>query len=390
MEDLPSENPKRLRKYLELHFTEDPQLLGGNHSTLALKKIVEDHTMETDTGEVKFTRPPWSNLTPNLLEKFKYRQVQFVISPLPIDKALKSTRIKHGLLCLARQLNDNAKQVKNATLKDQLIKARAVLGSFLRNAVDPGTKKPVFSKKQSVWPERHGDLEKSVYSLSGIQSEVKKVLSVEYVSCVSAIKVLCTCPDDVFDYLLKITSITSSVNKENECRPVVNSTKSLGAFTLTYCKKSQLIDTLQRIYALLAEKGGKAVNLTKFAADHQRGVKFHAMLNAIVSDLTNEKLEGNDAKRFANAIGPPGKEGFYEEYQFENVRNSLIFFSNHLQLYKKRWPILKLTATNKWKTLTGGGSKRRPDNWNNMVLDRFKLDVSSPKKGDSSQVRSAL
>lgn len=241
----------------------------------------------------------------------------FCISPLTYEQTLNSTRVKHGLLCLARQLNDNAKQVKSATLNDQLPKAREVLKTFLENYIDSSTNELYFPKGTSVWPQNHSDLEQSVYSAKGIQSEVKKVLATEFVSSVSAIKLLCTCPQDVFELLLKLTAFRAVLKTGEEARNVINSTKSLGVFTLRYCTKAKLMQTLNAIYARLFEFNGLKLNLTKFASEHAELTKFNAMLNAIVSDA---KLEPKGrAKNFLELIGEPNSEGFYEESNFQQV-----------------------------------------------------------------------
>ena len=322
---MPTDDPDLMSTFVRKYFSPNPQLLGGNHTTLAFKRLVASHTRKTSEGEI-FSRPAWSKITPDVLEKFKYRYVHFVISPLPLSSSLSSVRIKHGLLCLSRQLNDNAKQVKTATLNDQLVKARKVLEDFLRNAIDPVTKKPVFGKDQNIWPQSHKDLENPIYSQSGIQSEVKSVLSVEYRSSVSAIKVLCTCPEDVYQLLLSITSVCAT-NKDGDTRPIVNSTKSLGLFTIQFCRKEKLISTLSSILSNLSDIKSKSENkssslrpvpITKFAQEHQQSVKYHQMLNAIVTDLTTGKLD-SAKQNFKRAIGEPGSEGFYEEESFEKV-----------------------------------------------------------------------
>lgn len=270
---------------------------------------------KNDSGEDEFFQPDNSNISPTILDKFRYRNVHFVISPLPLEDALKSARIKHGLLCLARQLNDNAKAVKTATLNDQLIKARKVLTQFLRSATLPNSKEKVFGKKQQIWPQCHADLENPVYSQSGIQTEVKKALSAEFISCVSAIKLLATSPEDVFELLLKITSIYLPPNKDGDSKPLVNSTKSLGFFTLNYYPKAKLIEKLNTILNLAKQKPLKNFNLTKFAKDHQQEVKFNTMLNAISTDI----LKHDDSRLFAEKLGHPVPEGFYGEHQFEKV-----------------------------------------------------------------------
>ena len=317
LQELPTNNTKQMRIFLSQHFYPTPQLLGGNHSTAAFKKILQKH-QKVKSGETYFKTPTNSKLTPESLKKFVQRSVHFVISPLPYDECLKTTRVKHGLLCLARQLNDNAKQVKSATLCDQLKKARGVLESFLRNEKDPSAKKIYFKEKESVWPNSHADLQKNIYSAKGIQKEVAKVLSQEFFSSVSAIKLVCTCPDDVFELLLKITSFQTTGKKPEEIKNVVNSTKSIAVFTLNYCSKAALIQTLTNIYANLLETGGKKFNLSIFAALHTERVNFIKMLNVIVTDM-NSNVNDNRMKKFLKEIGTPNEEGFYEELNFQNV-----------------------------------------------------------------------
>lgn len=319
LSELPINNPQQLRAYLHQNFYPAPQLLGGNHTTAAFKKVLKRHTTTDKHGKEEFTTPEGSKFTPAALKKFIHRSVHFVISPLPFKDSLVSHRIKHGLLCLARQLNDTAKQVKSATLYDQLTKARRVLETFLENAVDPTTSKKYFSAKQSVWPNSHGDLQRSIYSAKGIQTEVLKVLSQEFTSSVSAIKLLCTCPEDVFQLLIKITAIQLSVGKKgDEMRYAVNSTKSLAAFTLTYCTKANLLQNLENILSGLRNKKGKKFILSTFASTHVEVVKFNAMLNYIVTDIKtfpNEKR----AAVFLKKLGDPNSEGFYEEFHFQEV-----------------------------------------------------------------------
>ena len=276
--------------------------------------------------------------------------------------------------------------MKGATLTDQLPKAREVLKTFLENYVDSSTNQLFFPKGTSVWPECHSDLEKSVYSAKGIQGEVKKVLATEFVSSVLSIKLLCTCPQDVFELLLKVTNFRAVLKNGEEARNVINSTKSLGVFTLRYCTKATLLQTLTAIYARLQEFNGLKLNLTKFASDHSEHTKFNAMLNAIVSDA---KLEPKGlAKKFLVNIGQPNSEGFYEEVNFQQVFFLQKFLLKNSKLYKRSWTSLREKALTLWNKLGGkSNTKLRPEKWHQEVLMLFFNTTTMKEKGSShSQV----
>jgi hypothetical protein len=107
-------NPKLLQGYISWHFSEMPQLLGGNHTTTACYAVLRSHFHENEvSGEKFFKAPGNSKITEDLIWKFKSRQGKVLISSLPFDQAIKSARLCQGLLSSARTLNDHTKEVKN-------------------------------------------------------------------------------------------------------------------------------------------------------------------------------------------------------------------------------------------------------------------------------------
>lgn len=231
-------------------------------------------------------------------------------------------KIKAALANLSNILNDTAKKVKQATLKDQLIKARTALYNFLHCAKSGGTL--VFKAHQDVWPNSHSDLERAVYSMKGIAQEVKGVLSAEYISSYSAIKLLCVCPNDVFDLLLAICTVETPISKDTpQVIPLVNSTKSIQYYTLNYCPKQKLLAGLQTVLEDLQSVGKKATKISHLAQQHLLYVNFNKMINTIVEDLSKGDKKSTT---FIRAIGPPNAEGFFTEDSFEKVFFNAISF----------------------------------------------------------------
>jgi hypothetical protein len=72
-----------------------------------------------------------------------------------------------------------------------------------------------------------------------------------------------------------------------------------------------------------------------------------------------------------------------------NSRRYIDFIYNfsYFQAYKKEWVTLKEIAVSHWRKLSGGGAKKRPDNWTDGVLNIFKKTLQKlHKKIESSQV----
>jgi hypothetical protein len=174
----------------------------------------------------------------------------------------------------------------------------------------------MFRSAADVWPQSHSDLLKPVYHSNKINPAVKEVLSVEFVTAFSAIKGLLTCPEEVYQLLLKITALKTAAKNTNQFIPIVNSTKSLGCFTLNFCSKEKLLAELNSILVDISEKKGKNSNLTKIAKSHNATVSFLKLLDAIVKDLTTGDHK-NDI--FKQKIGFPNREGFYKEDNFIEV-----------------------------------------------------------------------
>jgi hypothetical protein len=102
----------------------------------------------------------------------------------------------------------------------------------LERSFENSVGKKIFVESEDIWPHSHADLQKTVYSLPGIQKSVKEVLSGEFRSASSHIKVLCTCPDEVYKLLLEITRVGAQTKDKWQSVPIVNSTWNLVAFTL--------------------------------------------------------------------------------------------------------------------------------------------------------------
>jgi hypothetical protein len=317
LEEIPADNTSSLRSFLNKNFPQDPQLLGGNHTTEACKMIVRKHTRENENGEKEYHKYVESTtITEDLLPKFSHRQCHYLICPLPLEQAKKYPRIRMGLLVLAKQFNDHAKTVKRAYFYDQLVKARGALEVVLRNSTNPGTHTKEFKPDQSVWPESHADLERGVYSRPGVAAAVKNAISVEFATAHSHIKVLVTCPQEVFDLLMKITTV-KTFNKELRANvPIVNSAKNLQPFTLQFCKKEDLLLKLQRVLENVQAVGQKKISLNKLADQHKSDVNLTKMLNNIATDL---KTGATRNVKFENNIGPLSEEGFYTEDNFKQV-----------------------------------------------------------------------
>jgi hypothetical protein len=315
LEEFPTDNSVALRRFLDDNFSQDPELLGGNHTTTACVRVVRKHTRENEDGEMEFKENPGTFMTEEFFPKFSHRLCHYLICPLPLEAAKNNPRIRMGLLVLAKGFNDVSKSVKKAYFYDQLVKARAALEVVLRNSTNLAGEK-IFKQKQSVWPNSHADLENSVYSKPGTSAAVRNAISVEFVSAFSHIKVMVTCPQDVFDLLLKITTV-KTFNKESRSNiPVVNSSKNLQPFSLAYCTKADLLSKLGRVLENVQAVGAKKVSLTKLAEQHKADVQLTKMLNSIANDL---KAGATRNVKFQNSIGNLNDEGFFTEENFKQV-----------------------------------------------------------------------
>jgi hypothetical protein len=121
------------------------------------------------------------------------------------------------------------KEVKKAVLHDQLVKTRKQLESILRSFKNSVGEK-IFAESKDIWPHSHANLQKTVYSSPGIQKSVEGVLLGEFRSASSHIKVLCTCPDEIYKLLLKITRVGAQTKDKLQSVPIVNSIRNLVAF----------------------------------------------------------------------------------------------------------------------------------------------------------------
>lgn len=314
---IPTDNTQNLVNFL--NDFETPQIIGGNHSTDGCNRLVKAHLVFVDGQEV-FQRPPGSKLTLETLEYFRSRFAYIVLSPLPLDFARRSARMKSALLTFSRELNDQAKNTKTALLSDNLIKTRKCLEDFLRTSVDSKTKQPYFASDEEVWPQCHSDLQKKIYSISGIQTVVGNALSKEFASQRSNFKVAVTCPDAIFQLMLELASIPVPPPKSDtkgkavhQKETIINSCKNLRNYTLVYCTREDLKKDLQVAIETL-KRGKKEGCLSKLDAEHSQRVTFTYMLNVIATDLEAEK-----AQDFLQRIGPKHPDGFYTEASFEQV-----------------------------------------------------------------------
>jgi hypothetical protein len=69
-------------------------------------------------------------------------------------------------------------EIRKAVLHDQLVKTRKQLESILCSFENSVGKK-IFAESEDIWPHSHADLQKTMYSLPGIQKSVEEVLSGE-------------------------------------------------------------------------------------------------------------------------------------------------------------------------------------------------------------------
>jgi hypothetical protein len=288
--------------------------------------VLRSHFHENEvSGEKFFKAPGNSNITEDLIWKFKSRQGKVLISPLPFDQAIKSARLCQGLLSSARTLNDHAKKVKKAVLHDQLVKTRKQLESIL-HSFENSVGKKIFAESEDIWPHSHADFQKTVYSSPGIQKSVEEVLLGEFRSASSHIKVLCTCPDEVYKLLLKITRVGAQTKDKLQSVPIVNSTRNLVAFTLQFCMKENLLKGLEEVLAEVKSCRKKHSKLAAFAQSQQEAANFNQMLWALYQDMA----ENPDLRCpiFQTNLGPLPKEGFYtkEAYKQITLLFSFIFF----------------------------------------------------------------
>jgi hypothetical protein len=99
-----------------------------------------------------------SNITEDLIWKFKSCQGKVLISPLPFDQAIQFACLRQGSLFLARTVKDHTKEVKKAVLHHQLVKTRKQPKSilcFFENSVG----KKIFAEGEDIWP--HSDAPKN-------------------------------------------------------------------------------------------------------------------------------------------------------------------------------------------------------------------------------------
>ncbi|MES2615088.1 MAG: hypothetical protein V4591_06720, partial [Bdellovibrionota bacterium] len=167
---------------------------------------------------------------------------------------------------------------------------------------------------------------KNVYSSRGIQADVRKVLSKEFVSSSSAIKLMCTCPTEVYDLLLAIVSVkplATGTKTTKQQKYFINSPKSLQHFTMSFCPKEKLIAELRDILQDLRTSKTKLTKLSELTRQHVQFVNEVKMYNAIADDLTNGEYRNPE---FAEQIGSPHKEGLYLEEHFIRVFFLCILF----------------------------------------------------------------
>jgi hypothetical protein len=312
----PDNNTNNLKRYLGSNFSELPQLLGGNHGTAALKKIFSTHfPRDPISGEENFVAPPGSNVRQEHLARFNYRTVNYVISPVTLQKTKSSSRLRAALLQFSRMLNDHSKNVKRSTLHGQLLKAREALHAFLTSAREPKKNSLIFKEGEDIWPSSHADYEKSVYSKRGIQDAVRAVISQEFQSSVSHLKQIALCPEDVFQLLLSITS-RQCTQKEGQFTPIVNSTKYLVHFTLSFCPKDDLVRHLREIEEDISSRRNKSSQILPISNKQKQMVTLNRMLLAIYSDLTTGD---NRHQIFSSSIGGLSVEGIILEGNFQKV-----------------------------------------------------------------------
>jgi hypothetical protein len=194
--------------------------------------VLRSYFHENEESIEKFFKAPEnSNITEDLSWKFQSHQGNVLISPLPLNQALKSACLHQGLLFSAQTLNDYAKEVKKAVFYNQLVKTRKQLESIL-HSFENAVREKIFAEGEDIWPHSPVDLQKSVYFLPGIQKSVEEVLLGEFRSTSSHIKVLCTCPNKVYKLLFEITKVGAQTKNKLQAVPIVNSTWNLVAFTL--------------------------------------------------------------------------------------------------------------------------------------------------------------
>lgn len=302
----PEADPPALKTFLKKHFSLKPQLVGGNHTTAAVKRIIQDHY----DGSGEFRQPLRSNLDKTLIGRFLFRRVLFLVSPVPFEDALETPRIVQGLLAYSRVLNDHAKSVKKSTLNSQLLKIRQALANFLLPQSDLKAK---LKAGGTIWPNSHAEFSSKVYSKRGIVPNCTQVVSAEFQSSVSHLKQICLCPEETFTLFLEITQHEMIQKKQVLMTPVVNSTKNLVNFTLAYCELEELNRQLLVISALVRK--GKPV-LAPIVDKHKEYVRINKVLDWVATDLT-EGPEKNE--KFSKLIGKRPEQGLFLEPAFKAV-----------------------------------------------------------------------
>ena len=269
-------------------------------------------------------------MTPTTLKKFLHRYTSYILSPLPLEETKKSPYLCSALLTYAKSLNDQAKLMKGACLSDNLLKARQGLAGFLKTAKDRDGRR-YFTSKGQIWPLSHADLQKTVYSLAGIQQAVSSKIAVEFVSQKSPFKIAVNCPEDIFKIMLEISQIqqprgnsSKTPMKKGKPEAAVASARNLREFTLNYCTHNELKVALEEVWgALLSNR--KGVSFGQLTEKMRRKTSFIRMLNCIHQDLTNKE---HPCEAFAKKIGPPNSEGFYSEDSYK--RYPVLFYLTNL------------------------------------------------------------
>ena len=343
--DLPTNNVVTFARIMNEHYEKEPELLGGNHTTVACRKVVALNFFRDANNKLVFRRVDSSNLTLKTSQMFLDRNCRVIISPLPLEDTLNCPRLRTALLCTARMQNDKSKAVKNAILADNLVKARTAVKTFLL----PQKNKAgalYFPEGSSVWLNSHKDFQKPVYSAARINDSVKAVLSGTHRGQKAHIKLTVTCPDDVFALFQKIVRVPTResktlTEKKNEQKAFfISSARHLREFTLNYCPKEKLLAHLNALLRDISVTSPKANTVNNHVKDHKAYVNLNRMLNTIVEDLTVGDEKNAD---FSRGIGKMSEEGLYLEENFIAVSSStkspLIS-----QLYGTKWESLKENA----------------------------------------------
>jgi hypothetical protein len=199
--------------------------------------------------------------------------------------------------------------VKKVVLHNQLVKTRKQLESILCSFENSVGEK-IFAESEDIQPHSHANLQKTVYSLLGIQKSVKEVLLGEFLSASSHMKVLWTCPDEVYKLLL-VTRVGAQTKDKLQSVSIVNSTWNLVAFTLQFFMKENLLKGLKEVLAEVKSCRKKYSKLAAFTQAQQEATNFNPILWALYQDMA--KNPDLYCPIFQTNLGPLPKEGFYTE-----------------------------------------------------------------------------